>query len=142
MSEKEYKEKSQNCFLRNTILINQNEQLEKDNAQLKVKIQTLENQNKILLDRILTLQKNCGTLTDMVDGYEHQKNSGEPDYKKMYEEEKQINAYIKARFVKCNQCSDEKKEKCVLYKVTCNGEKCTELIDLEGLINIDNPIGS
>ena len=52
------------------------------------------------------------------------------------ETEKKLNAYIKARFVECNTCTSEKKEKCLMWsEKLCEGERCNELVDLEQLIN-------
>lgn len=58
------------------------------------------------------------------------------NYKKLYEQEKKLNAYFKARFVVCNTCDDEKKEKCLMFhEDLCQGERCEEIIDLDALIN-------
>ena len=74
---------------------------------------------------------------------ESQKDNSQPDYKSLYEQtkaelekEKKLNAYIKARFVECNTCTSEKKEKCLMWSENlCEGERCNELVDLEQLIN-------
>jgi len=50
--------------------------------------------------------------------------------------EKKLNAEIKARFVKCNTCTDEMKSKCLMFSENlCEGERCEELIDLMSLIS-------
>lgn len=55
---------------------------------------------------------------------------------KELETEKQLNAEIKARFVKCNTCTDEMKSKCLMFSEgLCQGERCEELVDLMGLIS-------
>lgn len=55
---------------------------------------------------------------------------------KELEEEKKLNAEIKARFVKCNTCTDEMKSKCLMFSENlCEGERCEELVDLMGLIS-------
>ena len=55
---------------------------------------------------------------------------------KELEAEKQLNAEIKARFVKCNTCTDEMKSKCLMFSENlCQGERCEELVDLMGLIS-------
>ena len=55
---------------------------------------------------------------------------------KELEAEKQLNAEIKARFVKCNTCTDEMKSKCLMFSESlCQGERCEELVDLMGLIS-------
>ena len=64
-------------------------------------------------------------------------------YTKVLEEEldkeRELNAEIKARFVKCNTCTDEMKSKCLMFSENlCGGERCTELVDLMSLINKDN----
>lgn len=55
---------------------------------------------------------------------------------KELEAEKKLNAEIKARFVKCNTCTDEMKSKCLMFSENlCQGERCEELVDLMSLIN-------
>lgn len=50
--------------------------------------------------------------------------------------ERKINAEIKARFVKCNTCTDDMKGKCLMFSENlCQGERCEEMIDLMSLIN-------
>lgn len=55
---------------------------------------------------------------------------------KELESEKKLNEEIKVRFVKCNTCTDEMKGKCLMFSENlCEGERCTELVDLMSLIN-------
>ena len=55
------------------------------------------------------------------------------------QKERELNAEIKARFVKCNMCTDEMKGKCLMFSENlCSGERCNELVDLMTLINNDN----
>ena len=55
---------------------------------------------------------------------------------KELEEERKLNAEIKARFVKCNTCTDEMKSKCLMFTENlCEGERCEELIDIVSLVN-------
>lgn len=55
------------------------------------------------------------------------------------QKERELNAEIKARFVKCNMCTDEMKSKCLMFSENlCGGERCNELVDLMSLINNDN----
>ena len=55
---------------------------------------------------------------------------------KELETEKQLNAEIKARFVKCNTCTDVMKSKCLMFSENlCQGERCEELVDLISLLN-------
>ena len=55
---------------------------------------------------------------------------------KQLEAEKKLNAEIKARFVKCNTCTDEMKNKCLMFSENlCEGERCEELVDLMSLVN-------
>ena len=50
--------------------------------------------------------------------------------------EKELNAEIKVRFVKCNTCTPEMKEKCLMFNENlCEGERCEELVDLISLVN-------
>ena len=57
------------------------------------------------------------------------------DLEKLLEEEKKLNAEIKARFVKCNTCTDEMKSKCLMFSENlCEGERCEELVDLMSLV--------
>ena len=56
--------------------------------------------------------------------------------KEELEEERKLNAEIKARFVKCNTCTDEMKSKCLMFTENlCEGERCEELIDIVSLVN-------
>ena len=55
---------------------------------------------------------------------------------KELEAERKLNAEIKARFVKCNTCTDEMKDKCLMFSENlCGGERCEELVDLMGLVS-------
>ena len=55
---------------------------------------------------------------------------------KELEVEKKLNAEIKARFVKCNTCTDEMKTKCLMFsEKLCEGERCEELVDIMSLVN-------
>lgn len=50
--------------------------------------------------------------------------------------EQDLNAEIKARFVKCNTCTPDMKEKCLMFNENlCEGERCEELVDLMSLVN-------
>ena len=52
------------------------------------------------------------------------------------QKERELNSEIKARFVKCNTCTDEMKSKCLMFSENlCGGERCNELVDLMSLIN-------
>lgn len=58
------------------------------------------------------------------------------ELEKLLEEEKKLNAEIKARFVKCNTCTDEMKSKCLMFSENlCEGERCEELVDLMALVS-------
>lgn len=49
--------------------------------------------------------------------------------------ERDLNAEIKARFVKCNTCTPDMKEKCPMFHENlCEGERCEELVDLMSLV--------
>ena len=55
---------------------------------------------------------------------------------KELEQEKKLNEEIKVRFVKCNTCTPDMKEKCLMFNENlCEGERCEELIDLMALVN-------
>lgn len=55
---------------------------------------------------------------------------------KELDQERKLNAEIKARFVKCNTCTDEMKSKCLMFSENlCEGERCEELVDLMALVN-------
>ena len=55
------------------------------------------------------------------------------------ETEKKLNAEIKARFVKCNTCTTDMKEKCLMFNESlCEGERCEELVDLMALVDKRN----
>jgi hypothetical protein len=56
-------------------------------------------------------------------------------FEKELEKERKINEEIKARFVKCNTCTDEMKSKCLMFTENlCEGERCEELVDLMSLV--------
>lgn len=55
---------------------------------------------------------------------------------KELDQERKLNAEIKARFVKCNTCTDEMKSKCLMFSENlCEGERCEELVDIMALVN-------
>ena len=55
---------------------------------------------------------------------------------KELEYERSLNAEIKARFVKCNTCTPDMKEKCLMFNENlCEGERCEELVDIMSLVN-------
>ena len=55
---------------------------------------------------------------------------------KELETERKLNAEIKARFVKCNTCTDDMKSKCLMFSENlCGGERCEELVDLMDLVS-------
>lgn len=55
------------------------------------------------------------------------------------EYEQNLNSEIKARFVKCNTCTDEMKDKCLMFSENlCEGERCEELVDLMALVEKRN----
>ena len=67
-------------------------------------------------------------------------------YAKLLEENKRLKKeledgktrwkYFESRFVKCNTCTPDKKENCLMFtEGLCEGERCEELIDLEALID-------
>ena len=54
---------------------------------------------------------------------------------KELEKERKLNAEIKARFVKCNTCTPDMKDKCPMFHENlCEGERCEELVDLMSLV--------
>lgn len=58
------------------------------------------------------------------------------ELEKELENERKLNAEIKARFVKCNTCTPDMKEKCLMFNENlCEGERCEELVDLMALVN-------
>lgn len=58
------------------------------------------------------------------------------ELKRELENERKLNAEIKARFVKCNTCTPDMKEKCLMFNENlCEGERCEELVDLMSLVN-------
>ena len=59
--------------------------------------------------------------------------------KKELEEERKLNAEIKSRFVKCNTCTPEMKDKCLMWSENlCEGERCNELVDIQALMDKDD----
>lgn len=58
------------------------------------------------------------------------------ELEKELEKERKLNAEIKARFVKCNTCTPDMKDKCLMFNENlCEGERCEELVDLMALVN-------
>ena len=58
------------------------------------------------------------------------------DLEKLLEEEKKLNAEIKVRFVKCNTCTQEMKNRCLMFTENlCEGERCEELVDIMALVD-------
>lgn len=56
--------------------------------------------------------------------------------KQKLEDERKLNTEIKARFVKCNTCTPDMKEKCLMFNENlCEGERCEELVDLMSLVS-------
>ncbi len=52
------------------------------------------------------------------------------------ENERKLNEEIKVRFVKCNTCTPDMKEKCLMFNENlCEGERCEELVDLMALVS-------
>lgn len=87
-----------------------------------------------------SFKKRLGTL-----GYVMAQNSINPyvdgyqdcfhELEKELENERKLNAEIKARFVKCNTCTQEMKDKCLMFTENlCEGERCEELVDIMSLI--------
>lgn len=64
MSEKEYKEKTENMFIKNTVLINENEALKKENEELKADKEWLDNTNNEQTVVILKLQQQIEQLSN------------------------------------------------------------------------------
>lgn len=64
MSEKEYKEKTENMFIKNTVLINENEALKKENEELKKDKEWLDNTNNEQTVVILELQQQIEQLSN------------------------------------------------------------------------------
>ena len=51
------------------------------------------------------------------------------------ENERNLNEEIKVRFVKCNTCTQEMKDKCLMFTENlCEGERCEELVDIMSLV--------
>ena len=56
-------------------------------------------------------------------------------FEKELKKERKINEEIKARFVKCNTCTQEMKDKCLMFTENlCEGERCEELVDIMSLV--------
>lgn len=90
----------------------------KENAELKDK---LKNLSKVAEVRLANWQK-------------YEKENAE--LKRQLEAEQKLNEQIKVRFVKCSSCTEEMKDKCLMFEENlCEGERCDELIDLVSLIN-------
>lgn len=61
------------------------------------------------------------------------------ELKEALEAEKKLNAEIKARFVRCSTCTKEMKDKCLMWSENlCEGERCTELVDIQALMSKDD----
>lgn len=58
------------------------------------------------------------------------------DIEKQLENERKLNEEIKVRFVKCNSCTPDMKDKCLMFNENlCEGERCEELVDLMALVD-------
>ena len=104
---------------------------------LRLLVEVYENQ-------IIELQSKVDTLQGFLDHdieYDMDKTIQEQkikikDLEKELEAEKKLNEEIKVRFVKCNTCTDEMKNKCLMFSENlCEGDRCEELVDLMELIN-------
>ena len=57
------------------------------------------------------------------------------ELEKQLADERKLNEEIKSRFVKCNTCTQEMKDKCLMFTENlCEGERCEELVDLMALV--------
>lgn len=84
-----------------------------------------ENENKITPTCYVVVSSVCRAGADRIEELE-----------KELEVEKKLNAEIKARFVKCNTCTDDMKSKCLMFSENlCEGERCEELVDLMSLVS-------
>jgi hypothetical protein len=71
------------------------------------------------------------SINPYVDGYQDCYN----ELEKELEKERKLNVEIKARFVKCNTCTPDMKDKCPMFHENlCEGERCEELVDLMSLV--------
>ena len=78
-----------------------------------------------------TLAMECGSMEAVHNLKEYIKK-----LEKDLEAEKKVNEEIKVRFVRCNTCTDEMKNKCLMFSENlCEGERCEELVDLMALVN-------
>ena len=58
------------------------------------------------------------------------------ELEKDLEKERRLNEEIKVRFVKCNTCTPEMKDKCLMFNENlCEGERCEELVDIMSLLD-------
>ena len=93
--------------------------------------ETLQNALKRIAELEQKLEQTEKDLTDYQFNYPKIK-----DLEKELEAEKKLNEEIKVRFVKCNTCTDEMKNKCLMFSENlCEGDRCEELVDLMELIN-------
>ena len=100
--------------------------------RLEDRIRELWNEKEGLLKENAELEKVCQDLSDKFDYQVKQVMKLENELEK----ERNLNTEIKARFVKCNTCTDEMKSKCLMFSENlCEGERCEELIDLMALVN-------
>lgn len=85
---------------------------------------------RCLEERVLQLQKDKGKLIDENNQLRKELKEGRKRW-----------AYYEARFVECNTCSSEDKEKCLMFsEMLCEGDRCKTLIDLEQLINVEDDL--
>ena len=67
--------------------------------------------------------------------FKHYVNTTVQNLVKELKNERKINEEIKARFVKCNTCTQEMKDKCLMFTENlCEGERCEELVDIMSLV--------
>ena len=111
------------------------EYLKKLLKRLKIKEEDLaENQPEILSwEKMNFISLNVSNVSE---AFQAGAEFGYNKVKKELEEEKKLNAEIKARFVKCNTCTDEMKSMCIMFTENiCECERCEELIDIVSLVN-------
>jgi small-conductance mechanosensitive channel len=124
--------------------------LEEENTKLKADYKSLyelrEEENKDASKKITELKDNLNDISNAENKATEVLSEAKDfiitlkaenkELKKQLEAEQKLNEQIKVRFVKCSSCTEEMKDKCLMFTENlCEGEKCDELIDLVSLIN-------
>lgn len=109
MGEKDYKDKAENMFIKNSVLVNQVDDLQRENEKLKLEIEELQNDKNKLAHSVVTLGN-------------------------IIKDKEELWGELEKRFVVVEKvCNVEEKAKCPMFPEYCEGS-CKERVDLLALL--------